>query len=152
MIASKFKGRGDYCPASLSLCALKTRARAEAGSKKQHSYKPLPTRFRRDGFGYQQIARDGDAAVYEQRWIGGCCNPSVSYEVVRVRRRDGFQIDGRFVEPAEVYPNSEAWGADGWTAQDKKAAFRKLREIVTSPNAPERSGQKEAGRAEKSPT
>src|SRR5438105_15588203 len=91
MIDSKLKGRGDYCPASLSPCAIKTRARAEAGSKKQHSYKPLPTRFRRDGFDYQQIARDGDAAIYEQRCTG-CSNPSVSYEVVRVRRREGFQL------------------------------------------------------------
>ena len=129
MIASKLKGRGDYCPASLSPCAIKTRARAEAGSKKQHSYKPLPTRFRRDGFDYQQIARDGDAAIYEQRCTG-CSNPSVSYEVVRVRRRDGFQIDGRFVEPAEVYPNSEAWGEDGFTLTNKNAAFAKLRKLA----------------------
>src|SRR5438552_17682774 len=98
MIASKFKGRGDYCPASLSLCALKTRARAEAGSKQQHSYKPLPTRFRRDGFGYQQIASDGDAAAYEQRWSGGCSNRCAAYEAVRVRRAGGWSISGRFVE------------------------------------------------------
>ena len=108
---------------------IKTRATAEAWGKKRHSYKPLPTRFRRDGFDYQQIAREGDAVVYEQRWTG-CCNPSVSYEVVRVRRRDGFQIDGRFVEPAEVYPNSDAWGVDGFTLTDKDKAFAKLREVA----------------------
>ena len=107
----------------------KTRATAEAWGKKRHSYKPLPTRFRRDGFDYHQIAREGDAAIYEQRWTG-CCNPSVSYEVVRIRRREGFQIDGRFVEPAEVYPKSQAWGVDGFTLTDKDAAFAKLREIA----------------------
>jgi len=42
----------------------KTRATAEAWSKKGHSYKPLPIRFRRDGFDYRQIAREGDAAIY----------------------------------------------------------------------------------------
>jgi len=36
---------------------IKTRATAEAWSKKGHSYKPLPIRFRRDGFNYRQIAR-----------------------------------------------------------------------------------------------
>jgi hypothetical protein len=106
----------------------KTRARAEAGSKKGHSYRPLPKEFWRDGFTYRQIAREGDVAIYEQAW-SGCSNPSVCYEVVRIRRREGFQIDGRFVEPAEVYPTSESWGVDGFTFTDKEAAFAKLREI-----------------------
>ena len=108
---------------------IKTRARAEAWSKKRHSYKPLPTRFRRDGFEYRQIAREGDAAIYEQTW-SGCAEPSVCYEVIRIRQRDGFQIDGRLVEPAEVYPSSGAWGVDGWTLCDRESAFRKLREII----------------------
>src|SRR5713101_2209972 len=94
--------------------ATKTSAMAEAGSKKRRSYKPLRTRFRHHGFDYRQIARVGDAAIYEQTW-SGCRNPSVCYEVIRIRKRDGFQIGGRFVEPAEIYPNSEAWGVDGWT-------------------------------------
>jgi len=65
---------------------------------------------------------------YEQTW-NGCLNPSVSYEVIRVRRRDGFQINGRFVEPAEIYPKSEAWGVDGFTLTNKDAAFAKLRDL-----------------------
>jgi hypothetical protein len=107
---------------------IKTRATAEAWGKKGHSYKPLPTRFRRDGFNYRQIAREGDAAIYEQTW-SGCVEQSVCYEVIRIRRRDGFQIDGRLVEPAEVYPSSGAWGVDGFTLTDKDAAFAKLREV-----------------------
>jgi hypothetical protein len=106
----------------------KTRARAEGGSKKSH-YKPLPKEFRHDGFDYRQIARQGDAAIYEQRW-SGWAEPSVCYEVIRIRRRDGFHIGNRFVEPAEVYPNSEAWGVDGFTLTDKDAAFAKLRELT----------------------
>jgi hypothetical protein len=109
---------------------IKTRATAEAWGKKRHSYQPLPTRFRRDGFEYRQIAREGDAAIYEQTW-SGCSDPSVCYEVIRIRRRDGFQIGGRFVEPAEIYPKAEAWGVDGFTLTDKDAAFAKLREVCT---------------------
>lgn len=118
-------------------------ATAEAGSRKRHSYKPLPTRFRRDGSDYRQIAREGDTAIYEQTWAG-CRNPSVCFEVIRVRRREGFHIDGRLVEPAEIYPASEAWGSDGWTLKDRDAAFRKLREIV--------SRKQKTARVEKSPT
>jgi hypothetical protein len=108
---------------------IKTRATAEAWSKKGHSYKSLSTRFRRDGFEYRQIAREGNAAIYEQTW-SGCAEPSVCYEVIRVRQRESFQINGRLVEPAEVYPSSGAWGVDGFTFTDKDAAFAKLRELV----------------------
>jgi hypothetical protein len=109
--------------------AIKTRATAEAWGKKRHSYKPLPTRFRRDGFNYRQVAREKDTAIYEQTW-NGCSDPSVCYEVIRIGRRDGFQINGRFVEPAEIYPKADAWGVDGFTLTDKDAAFAKLREVA----------------------
>ena len=107
---------------------INTRARAEAWGKKGHSCKPLPIRFRRGGFNYRQIARERDTAIYEQTW-SGCAERSVCYEVIRIRRRDGFQICGRFVQAAEVYPNSDAWGVDGFTLTDKDAAFAKLREV-----------------------
>ena len=113
---------------SIPLAARKTRATAE-GEGKKGRFKPLPKEFRRDGFIYRQVAREKDAAIYEQTW-NGCRNPSVSYEVVRVRRRDGFQIGDRVIEPAEVYPNSEAWGLDGFTVTDRDAAFAKFREIA----------------------
>jgi hypothetical protein len=108
---------------SMQLPTTKTRAKAEAWDKKRHSYKPLPKQFRSGGFTYRQIARQDDRAIYEQ----SLCNPpnsSVCYEVIRIRRRNGFQIADRFVEPAEVYPNSKAWGADGFTKPDKDAAVR----------------------------
>jgi hypothetical protein len=108
---------------------IKTCATVEAWGKKHDSCKPLPTRFWRDGFEYRQIAREGNAAIYEQTW-NGCSDPSVCYEVIRIRRRDGFQIGSRFVAPAEFYPNSHAWGVDGFTFTDKDAAFAKLRELV----------------------
>jgi len=114
--------------ASMELLSAKTRATAEAWGKERHFYKPLPTQFRHDGFEYRQIARERDAAIYEQR-LSCCADPSVCYEIIRIRRREGFQIGGRFVEPAEVYPNSEAWGLDGWTVLTRDAAFEKLREI-----------------------
>ena len=130
MIASKLKPRGDNSPLSLPSRTIKARATAEAGSKKQRFYKPLPTRFRRDGFNYQRIARDGDVAIDEQTWSSGGSNPSVCYAVIGIRYREGFQINGRFVEPAEVYPNSDTWGVDGFTFTNKGAAFAKLREVA----------------------
>lgn len=105
-----------------------TRSTADAGSKKGRFYKPLPKEFRRHGFLYRQIAREGDAAIYEQKWLG-CAKPSPSWEMIRIRRREGFQINGRFVEPAEVYPASELWGIDGLTVTDRNKARDKFFEI-----------------------
>ena len=113
---------------SIPVAIQKTCARSEGGDKKSHSYRPLPKEFRRYEFDFRQIAREGNAAIYEQTW-SGCRNPSVSYEVIRIRRREGFEIGSRFVEAAEVYPNSEAWGVDGWTVLSRDAAFAKLRRI-----------------------
>jgi hypothetical protein len=108
---------------------IKTRATAEAWGKKRHSCRLLATQFQRDGFSYRQIARERNAAIYEQTW-NGCSDPSVCYEVIRIRRRDGFQINGRLVEPAEIYPKADAWGVDGFTLTDRDAAFAKLREMA----------------------
>jgi hypothetical protein len=105
----------------------KTRGTAEACSKKSH-YRPLAKEFRHNGFRYRQIAREAGGAIYEQAW-NGCQNPSVAYEVIRIRRREGFTIGCRFVERAEVHPKGEAWGTDGFTLTDKHAAFAKLREM-----------------------
>src|SRR5215471_8730177 len=115
---------GDLRPRA----ARKTRSSAEGRSKKKHFYKPLPNEFRRDGFHYRQIAREGDIAIYEQTQLS-YTEPSRSYEVIRIHRRDGFQISEKFIEPYEVYPNSEAWGVDGFTFADRNRAFEKFFEI-----------------------
>jgi hypothetical protein len=126
--ASRAKGGPMLVGLPIPSLTPKASATAEGGSKKPRFYKPLPKEFRRDGFAFRQIARQGNAAIYEQRWTG-CAQPSVCYEVIRVRYRDGFHIGGRFVEPAEVYPNSEAWGVDGWTVTTLDAAYEKLRAL-----------------------
>lgn len=114
---------------SIPVAFEKTSATAKAGSKKRHSYKPLAKEFRRGGFTFRQIAREGDAAIYEQTW-SGCRNPSVCFEVIRVRRREGFEIDGRCIQPASVYPASKLWGTDGFTLTNRDAAFAKLCELA----------------------
>jgi hypothetical protein len=125
---SKAKRGPEFIGQSMALPTEKTRASAEGGGKKGRFYKPLQKEFRRDRFNYRQIAREGRAAMYEETW-NGCSDPSVCYEVVRIRRRGGFKIDDRFVEPAEIYPNAEAWGTDGFTLTDKEAAFAKLSKL-----------------------
>jgi hypothetical protein len=130
MEAHGLRSRGSHAKHSIPSPALKTISTAQARTKKSH-YKPLPKEFRRHGFHYRQIAREGNAAIYEQRSTD-CAEPSVCYEVLRIRRRQGFGIGGRWVPAAEVYPNSEAWGVNGFTFTEKDAAFAKLRELAKS--------------------
>jgi hypothetical protein len=125
--AANVKRALSFVGDSIPPVATKTRATAEGGSKKRHSYKPLPKVFRRGGFTYRQIYREGDFAIYRQTWKGN--EHSVAFEVIRIRPRDGFQIDGRFVEPAEIYPNSEAWGVDGFTFTNRNKAWARFFEI-----------------------
>ena len=104
----------------------RTSAGADAGGQKQPVYRPLPTAFRHDGFDYRQVAREGRGAIYEQS-KGGKVR---AYEVIRVRCREGFEVAGRKIEPAEVYPASEAWGTDAWTVPTCERAFEQLKEIT----------------------
>jgi hypothetical protein len=92
----------------------------------------LPTQFQHGGFDYRLIYRQGDFAIYRQTWKGN--EHSAAFEVIRIRRRDGFEIDGRSVGRSEFYPSSKEWGVHGWTLPDEKSAFRKLREVVASSN------------------
>src|SRR4030095_6808728 len=64
---------------SIPLLTPKTRPAAEAWGKERHLHKRLPTEFRHSGFGYRQIAREGNAAIYEQIWSGSKRNLEMSF-------------------------------------------------------------------------
>jgi len=129
MIGPATAKRGPaLCRDSILLPARKANATAEGGSKKGRFCRSLPTRFWHGRFDFQQIYRKGDLAIYRQTWNGN--EHSAVFEVVRIKRRQGFEIDGRFVQPAEVYPASKLWGTDGFTLTDRDAAFGKLSELA----------------------
>ena len=106
---------------------------------------PLPTRFKSRGFDYKQIAREGNIAIYEQRWRS---SENVGYEVVRIRvRTHRFKSDGR---PYEAYPGSGEWGLYGFTLTDKDAAFTKLRQLSPAePAKPTGTGRRRTGTGNK---
>jgi hypothetical protein len=111
----------------------RTRSGADGVGKKRRSRKPLPTLFRHSCFSYHQLAREGDLAIYKQRWCGRS-DSSIAYEVIRIRRHDGFVIDGRIISPAEVYPTARVCGEDGFTLCGKDAAFAKLKALLAKKN------------------
>lgn len=117
---------------SLPPASIQTRPVENREVRKGH-YEPLTTTFKHDGFNYRQIVREGDFAIYEQRWIrrDGELSENVAFEVIRIQRHEATTFPNGAVYPArEAYPPSEAWGVDGFTPTDKDAAFNKFRQIV----------------------
>jgi len=119
------KQQSGRSPLSLPSWTNKTRVAEKGAVKKRHSYEPLATAFTLGDFNYRQVAREGNWAIYEQRWPG---SENVCYEVIRIRQEEATTFpSGRSYPAREAYPPSETWGVDGFTLTDKGAAFNKAR-------------------------
>jgi hypothetical protein len=75
-------------------------------------YKTIPTTFKKKGFTYTQLKRDGKKAIFQQTRMGSSLN---NYEVVKIGKHNGYVMGGVFIEPSETYPGSSLWGITAWT-------------------------------------
>ena len=82
-------------------------------------YRVIPTEFKKKGFNYRQVKREGHKAIFCQTRTGtDMCN----YEVVKIGRHNGYVMGGVKIEPAETYPGASLWGITAWTCQSLEAA------------------------------
>lgn len=86
--------------------------------------KIIETQFTSNGFTHKQIVREGDLAIYEKNKTDG--QYKGGYEVVRIKRHNGYTIAGVFCPPSEMYPSNSVWGVDGFTATSKQEAFSRM--------------------------
>ena len=89
-------------------------------------YKVIPTEFKKKGFNYKQVRRDGMKAIYLQTRDDSQMS---NYEVVRLGRHNGYNMGGSHIEPAETYPGSSLWGIMGWTCTDLDSANKRYSQI-----------------------
>ena len=82
-------------------------------------YKTIPTQFKKKGFTYTQLKREGARAIFEQTRAGSAVH---NYEVVKIGRHNGYVMGGMSIEPAETYPGSSLWGITAWTCSTLDAA------------------------------
>lgn len=75
-------------------------------------YKVIPSEFKKKGFTYKCVRRDGMKAIYEQTRDDSTIH---NYEVVKLGRHAGYMMGGVTIEPAETYPGASLWGIQGWT-------------------------------------
>ena len=88
--------------------------------------KLLETRFKKDGFTFEQLKRLDNVAVFAKSKGG----KSKSYEVVKIQSHNGFEISGVKIEPAETMPSSEQWGTNGFTFTTLQDALYKFNQLT----------------------
>jgi len=89
-------------------------------------YKVIPTEFKKKGFDYKQVRRDGMKAIYEQTRSG---TELKNYEVVKLGRHNGYVMGGVSIDPAETYPGSSLWGITGWTCTSMDDALTRYNKL-----------------------
>ena len=88
----------------------------------QMEYKTIPTSFKKKGFTYNQLKREGKRAIFQQTREGSSLN---NYEVVKIGRHNGYVMGGMSIEPAETYPGSSLWGITAWTCTSIDEALKR---------------------------
>ena len=91
-------------------------------------YKTIPTQFKKKGFVYTQLKREGARAIFQQTRDGSSLN---NYEVVKIGRHNGYTMGGMTIAPAETYPGSSLWGITAWTCCSIDDAMRRYNDLVS---------------------
>lgn len=91
-----------------------------------NEYKTIPTQFKKKGFVYTQLKREGNRAIFQQTRAGSALN---NYEVVKIGKHNGYLMGGVMIEPAETYPGSSLWGITGWTCTSIDDAMKRYDDL-----------------------
>lgn len=94
---------------------------------------PLPTTFRKRGFNWRIVQREGDFAIVEQ--LGDNWDNAVLNVIVIQKHDEGKWPDGRVAPAAEGIPSWEQWGDKAWVCQDLADTKRRFNKLVDDHNA-----------------
>jgi len=98
--------------------------------------KILEESFTSKGFKLQQVKRDGDVAIYKKQLDDGE-SENYHYEVIAIKRHNGYEIAGVKMPPAEMYPSDSQWGDWAYTCstiEDANNRFNQLAEKLKNYN------------------
>ena len=90
---------------------------------------PLATEWKKSGFQFRVIRREGDVVIVE-KWRPE--TPSmVSYEVAKIRiQEEHTWPTGQTTPRGERYPSSEEWGKYGFTCLTREHAQRRFNSMT----------------------
>lgn len=80
---------------------------------------PLKSEFRKDGFDFRLIKRQGRVALFQKSKQN---ITTEHFEVVLVRQNPASERFGRLFPDSESIPCSNEWGERGWSYSDRESA------------------------------
>jgi hypothetical protein len=99
--------------------------------------KILEESFTSKGFKFQQVKRHGDVAIYKKQFDDPESGNN-HYEVIAIKRHNGYEIAGVKVLPSEMYPSDSQWGDWAFTCntiEDANKRFDYLQKKVSDYNS-----------------
>lgn len=96
--------------------------------EKPSYFKPLPYSKTKNGFIYTLVKREDKVAMYQQHNKAG---ELVAFEVFSITTHNGYEIAGKIIPPAELFPSNEMFGVTAWSFRDREGALIKFKELFT---------------------
>jgi hypothetical protein len=91
---------------------------------------PLGDTYKKNGFTYELVTREGDIAIFQQRLRPGV--GCLAYEVIIVQKDPDRTIAGAFIPAHERAPGNEEFGRKGWSMPTLQRARAKMAELVAA--------------------
>ena len=96
--------------------------------------KILEDNFNSKGFNLSLVKREGDVAIYK-KILENSETEAHNFEVIAIKRHNGYEIAGIKMPPAEMYPSNTQWGDWAYTCanlEDADKRFIQLKDKLTN--------------------
>lgn len=95
----------------------------------QPFHKPLGNEVEQGGFLHKLVKRENDIAIFSKERIekNWCDFYYAGYEVIIIKRHNGYTLGGVYLPPSETYPCTSLFGILAWACMTLEAAEARFR-------------------------
>lgn len=91
--------------------------------------KILEDNFTSKGFNLSLVKREGDVAIYKKT-LENSETEAHDFEVIAIKRHNGYEIAGIKMPPAEMYPSNTQWGDWAYTCTNREDADKRFVQLT----------------------
>jgi len=91
--------------------------------------KILEDNFNSKGFNLSLVKREGDVAIYKKT-LENSETDAHDFEVIAIKRHNGYEIAGIKMPPAEMYPSNTQWGDWAYTCTNREDADKRFIQLT----------------------
>ncbi len=91
--------------------------------------KILEDNFNSKGFNLSLVKREGDVAIYKKT-LENSETDAHDFEVIAIKRHNGYEIAGIKMPPAEMYPSNTQWGDWAYTCTSREDADKRFVQLT----------------------